>query len=298
MAPVELDLEAAATLVVVWRSGRYAHGRAVRAGGEVTNQLRLFARRALERVARGELLAYDPNDEQADDSYCLEADRGELLDTALLEQVMRASALQLVSPDELRRRRLALYALVIGNDPDRQTAFIRKGNAVSLATKSMVAVFDDGLRKVEEPILAFDERYDMIVYPGMVHILNQRNFEALFRESDAVLAKVGEWVKGLRKSLPMSQESADWLTARLRKNSVMRRRVRSVLASDYFPTLTVEVLREKIIEQGWNVGRLMDESGLIVTSETENDIIPLLNEDLWVGAFSGNRYSATRKARR
>jgi hypothetical protein len=42
----------------------------------------------------------------------------------------------------------------------------------------------------------------------------------------------------------------------------------------------------------------MDDDGLIITKETERDILLLLNEDLWRGDFSGQQYAATNKSRR
>ncbi len=298
MTKIELSLEGPATVVVAWRSGKRAHGRALKAGGDVTDHLRRYAASALEHVRTGQGRAYDPNDEQDDECTYLEADRSELLDTELLEQTLQAASLPQATTDDLQSHPLALYALVVGEDPNALTAFVRKGNPVKFAKKGLVAIFDQTLTRVEQPLLTFDERYDAVIYPGNVHILNQANFEALFKESEAVLARTSEWARSLAGTLPMSTSSMDWLATRLRQTSVMRRRVQSILSRSYLHQLTPEVLCVKMKEHGLDPQQLMDDDGLIINKDTERDVVLLLNEDLWTGDFSGERYAATRKAQR
>ena len=193
----EIDIAEAATLIVAWRAGRNAHGAVLRAGGQVIDALRGYAREALDLLPSGHGRPYNPDDEQDEDTAFLTASQDELLDTALLEQLRTGSSLPLIGADELRKRTLALYALLIGNDPDSRAIFVRKGNPVSLAAKGVVAVFDDTLTRVTQPILAFDSTFDVILLGSSVWILNQKNFEGLFKESEAVLARTSEWVDQL-----------------------------------------------------------------------------------------------------
>ncbi|HEY7489090.1 MAG TPA: Kiwa anti-phage protein KwaB-like domain-containing protein [Streptosporangiaceae bacterium] len=298
MATTEIDFGSPTVLVVAWRGAGNAHGRVLKSGGDVIASLRRYATAALDTVRTAEGRPYDPNDEQDDESPYLEADRDELLDTALLDTILKAASLPQATDDDLRKRTLALYALVIGDDPDKLTAFVRRGNPVQLAKKGLVTVFDRTLTRVERPLLAFDEKYDVIIFPGQVYVLNQKNFEGLFKESEAVLAKTSEWAESLSQALPMSEQSIQWMAKRLRETSVMRRRVQSILKSDYLRELTPDLLRSKMVQRGLSPQDLMDDDGLIINKETERDILLLLNEDLWTGDFSGEQYAATRKARR
>jgi hypothetical protein len=297
VAVTELDLGGPATLVVVWRTGQNAHGRVVKAGGPVMQHMRASATKAIERIRLGEGRPYDPNDEPDDECFYLEADREELLDTALLDEVQKGASLPLISPDDLRSRSLVLYALVVGSDPSQLTAFVRRGNPVQLAKKSLVAVFDNTLTRIEKPILTFDEFFDLVIFPGNVAILNQKNFEALFKESEAVLAKTAEWANNLETALPMSADSKDYLATRLQRLPTVRRKVLSILRSGYLAGLTPDLLRAKMTENGLDPDQLMDGDKLI-NKETEHDVLLLLNEDLWTGDFSGEQYAASKKARR
>lgn len=293
----DINLNGATTLVVAWRSGRQAYARTVRAGGDVIEVLRDYARSSVRLVDGGQGRPYSPdNDQEAEDSY-LTANQDELLDTTLLQQVQRGASLPLISPEDMRSQRLALYALLIGNSSASRAIFIRKTNPVSLASKGLVAIFDNALTRVTQPVLAFDERFDLVLYAGEAWIFNQRHFEILFRESEAVLAQTGQWVENLGQVLPISEEGKQWLAARLRQNSVMRRKVQSILRSSYLTKLTPELLASKMTEHKLDPDKLIAGGLLVFNKETENDMLLLLNEDLWTGDFSGDLYAAARKAR-
>ena len=212
-----IDTDAAATLIVAWRGGRHAYCRVLKTGGDIIETMREYAAAAAERISGGEGRAYDPDGEQEEEQAFLTTNREELLDTALLAQIERGASLPLIAPDDLRHQTIALYALLIGNDPSSRTIFIRRGSPVKLATKSLVAVFDQTLTRVTDPILAFDQKFDIVLKQDAVWVLDQRNFEGLFKESQAVLAKTAKWAEGLGNSLPISDESKDWLKTRLRR---------------------------------------------------------------------------------
>ncbi|MFI9450484.1 Kiwa anti-phage protein KwaB-like domain-containing protein [Amycolatopsis sp. NPDC052450] len=286
------------TLIVAWRMGKKAHGRVVKAGGDVVDQLRSYAATADEKTGSGSSRDYDPNDEQDEELDFLTADREELLDTALLEQVQKGASLPKVDPEELRGKTLALYALVTGTDPENLTIYIRKKNPVQLAKKGLVAIFDDTLSRIEKPILAFDSFFDVVLKSDRVEVLHQKNFELLFKESEAVLASTQQWAEELDEELPIAIDGVDFLAQRLRENSVIRRRVLSIRKSGYLDNLTPDLLREKMLERKLDPDVLIKDECLVFNKDTERDILLLLNEDLWTGDFSGEQYSATRKARR
>jgi len=294
----EIDMDALATLVVAWRSRQNAYVRAVKAGGDVIEALREHAREAVGKIANGQGRPYNPDDVQEDECPFLTADRSEVLDTALLEQLNRGASLPEASPDDMRQQTLTLYAVLVGNDPDSRITFVRRGNPVRLASKSVVGVFDQTLTRVRQPILAFDSSFDVIFRGDAVWILNQKNFEALFKESEAVLAKTEEWAESLNSFLPLADDSQQWLAQRLRQNSVMRRKVQSILRSRYISALTPDILRQKMTAHDLIAENLMKDDALIFNKETEQDILLFLNEDLWTGDFSREHYAAARKSRR
>ena len=292
----EVGTAGAATLVVAWRTPRRVHGRVVKAGGAVEDQLRKYAGRAAEVIASGAGKSYDPGDEQGDHPY-LSADLDELLDAAVVDVLSKGSSLSLATTDDLRRP-LTFYALLLGDDPDRRSAFIKKGNPVKLAGKGLVALFDETLTRVTSPIFSFSAGYDVVVSPGGVWAFDQKNFEGLFKETDTVLAKTGEWVEQLSAAIPILEETMEEFAARLRTNSVLRRKVVGILRSSHIKSLTPDVLRAKMAAHGLDANKIMKGDELVFKREHESDLLHLLNEDLFMGDFSGEQYAAARKARR
>jgi hypothetical protein len=294
----EIDMSAAATLIVAWRMNHNARGAVLKSGGQVIDALRRSAQEALAIASSASTQLYNPDDEQNEESPVLSANQDELLDTALLDQIIMGSSLPLISPDDLSRRTIALYALLIGDDPDSRAIFVRRGNPVTLATKSVIAVFDQTLTRITSPILAFDSIFDLILIGNSVWILNQKNFEALFKESEAVLAHTSEWVEQLNQALPIADDGKEWLGSRLRQNSVMRRKVQSILRSPYLSMLTAEQLSSRMVQHGLIPDNLMRDGELVFNKDTEKEMLLFLNEDLWTGDFSGEQYAATKKSRR
>lgn len=124
------------------------------------------------------------------------------------------------------------------------------------------------------------------------------SIQSIAVESEAVLAKTAEWATKLGEHLPIEPLGVEWLTKRLRETSVMRRKVQSILQSQYLVHLTPQVLREKIRLHGLDPYKLLRDGQLVIDKETEHDVLLLLNEDLWTGDFSGEQYAAARKSRR
>jgi hypothetical protein len=266
--------------------------------GDVTATLRGYAKDAMAIIGGGGGRAYNPDDDQEDGCPFLEADASELLDTPLLEVLRRGASLPQVGPDDVRRRQVALYAVLIGNDPDSRLTFVRKGSPVQLARRGLVAVLDSSLTRVMRPILAFDPVFDVVIHDTKVWILGQKRFEGLFRESAAVLAMAPEWAQRVSEAVPLSGGSREYLTERMQQNSVLRRKVHSILRCSYLGTLTPDTLAKGMAAHGLDRGKLMPDGTLIINKETEQDVLFLLNEDLWTGDFSGDSYAASRKARR
>ncbi len=78
----------------------------------------------------------------------------------------------------------------------------------------------------------------------------------------------------------------------------MRRKVHSITTSSYLPMLTPEILAKKMEEHNLDTGKLLMDGKLVFTSETESDMLLLLNEDLWTGDFSGDQYAAIKDKER
>ena len=239
--------------------------------------------------------AYDPDDDQDDAPY-LHASRDEAWDVALLDELLRGANLPEVDRDDLKRA-FACYALAVGGS-ESPTLYIRKMSPVQLATKPLIGRFLDGaVTEISEPLLAFDKTFDVIITAESLYALHQKRFEGLFKDSDAVLARAEEWVHALDDRLPLASGSADYLTEVVKRNSVVRRKLTSVLKRPYLSSLTEEMLREKMRSHGFDEAALLDDGKLTFTADTTRELLWLLNQDVYSGDFSGETFAAGSKRR-
>jgi hypothetical protein len=151
------------------------------------------------------------------------------------------------------------------------------------------------LDRVDSPIFAFDDRYDAIITKDKVYVLNKDAFEGLFKESQAVLAKTDEWVKEVVDAIPMTQGSSQALETTLKRNQFLRKKFLAVKQRPHVMSMTPDALRDEIQRHGYDLADLMDGDDLKVTEQNVKIVLQLLNEDLFSGGFSQERYAAGNK---
>jgi hypothetical protein len=283
------------TLVVAWRTGTHVHARRIKIAGAVHAAFVEYANAAAQTMNEPGGRDYDPDDEQDDAPY-VRATRGDAWDMELLSELAQGVNLDEASNDDLKHR-FVCYALTVGPS-ESPTLYVRKTSPLSLGTKPLVARFLDGaVSEISEPLFAFDSVFDVIITAETVYALNQKRFEALFKDSDAVLARADEWVQQLSSAFPLADGSAGFLTDTVKRNSIFRRKLTSILKREYLQTLTVDVLREKIREHGLDDEALLVDDKLSFTAETARELFWVLNQDIYSGDFSGETFAAGSKRR-
>lgn len=286
------NTDGALQLVVVWVSGKTSIGRYVKTAGGVASALRGHAENATAQLTNG--ATYSPDTSMEDNSH-LEASLDELFDTALLGELNRASSLTLATEEELRNKSLLCHAVIIG-DGDEKTIFVKKRSPIQLAKKSVVAfLVHNNLDRVDSPIFAFDDQYDAIITKDKVYVLNKDAFEGLFKESQAVLAKTDEWVKEIVDAIPMTKGSSQALETTLKRNQFLRKKFLAVKQRPHVMSMKPDALRHEIQRHGYDLADLMDGDDLKVTEQNVKTVLQLLNEDLFSGGFSKERYAAGSK---
>ncbi|OMC38989.1 hypothetical protein A5740_02810 [Mycobacterium sp. GA-1841] len=254
--------------------------------------LRLHVQAAVDSLT--DPAPYAPDADVEDNSH-LEADPSVLLDQVLIHELAKGSSLPLASNEELKTKSLICHAVLIGNEKNR-AIFVKKRSPIHLAKKSLVALLMNGtLDKVQSPIFAFDASYDAIITTEKVYILNKIAFEGLFKDSDAVLAQTHDWVDEVARSVPMVDGSADAIVAALKRNQFLRRKFFAVKERAHIKTITSEALKAEIERHGYDANMLMDGDKLRVTEGNVKLVLQLLNEDLFSGGFSQDRYAAGSK---
>jgi hypothetical protein len=281
-------------LIVLWRQGKAVQSRTVKIGGDVAARLKQFAVDCAEGIDDN-APEYDP-DEPPEGDPQRTASRGEAFDTGLLAELDKGSSQDIASFEDLHRP-LVCWAIVLGS-VDTQTVFVHKNNPVQLARKPLVAgLLDSTLTVVSEPLFAFDPNFDLVITREQLHVLDPKDFEGLFRDSDAVLARAQEWATTLTTSLPSTDGSLEELTQTLKSNGVIRRKVLSVLRRPYFANLTADTVRSRLERHNLDEATYFPDGKLNFTADTIVTLVRLLNEDLFRGDFSDEQFAASGKQR-
>lgn len=285
-------LQGSLHLVVAWAAGRSYAARLVKTSGVVAGRLRSYAERAVGGLT--DPTPYAPDADVEDNSH-MEAPRDESLDTALIEELSKGASLDLATDEELRTKQLVCHALVVVSGAET-TLFVKKRSPIQLAKKSLVASLVHGtLDELESPLFAFDDRYDVIITGQAVYILDKKAFEGLFKNSPAVLDRTSDWIQEVASVLPFADGSVEQLDAILRRNSVLRNKFLAVKGRTYLQAITPDALRSEMAKHGLEPEELMDGDSLRVTGQNAKDVLRLLNEDLFSGGFSQQRYAASAK---
>ncbi|MEU8082241.1 Kiwa anti-phage protein KwaB-like domain-containing protein [Micromonospora sp. NPDC049101] len=296
MSDLMVSPSAALSLVVAWRSGKTVHSRHVAVAGTVAKTLREYVMENAEKLKEEGGRDYTPDDDQGDAPF-LRVPGDELIDHKVIEALRRGPSQPTAERDEMKK--LQMYAVLVGDKVEEQSLFVRKGTPIKLGDKSLVAFLRESLDKVTEPIFAFDRFFDVIIAPdGAVTVLNQKGFNALFKDTEVVLAKTSEWVEELSGVLPIEAGSKVYLAEQLRKNSILRNKIQAILRKPHLMKLTPDALVEKMKNHDLEPDLLLDDGELVFNAQTKTDLLLLLNEDLFKGDFSGDSYAASKKAAR
>lgn len=297
--------EESVTLFCAWRSrsqdveelGPYTAAK-IDTTDEVADFLREAARVTLGELEDSQRVPYTADAELKEgEAFVLdnEDDLDELADFRAL--VEAAASLDRLDPDDLPRRRVQLYGVAVGHEEPR-TGYIRKASPVKTATKG--GIFARALPRlaaVEEPVLELAGVFDFVLSDGWAGVLQQRPYELLLKESPAMQARVNTWVDLIATALPLSTGSDQALRAAASRDSRLWRRLRAIHQRGHLTRVGIEQVAAYASHLGLDTDELIVDGRLEFESDDRFTIVKLLNEDLYSGELTGERFEAQRKGR-
>gem|GEM_PF-4883295 len=225
------------------------------------------------------------------------APRDEFLDQDLLTSLAKGGSLPLASSSDLRPNKTGCcYAVLVGNA--NPMIFIRRRTPIVNATQTIRARLVSGaLVKIEEPLLAFDGKFDAIVVGDSVYILDQNGFEKLF-SAESTTKAVNRWVNKVACAIPIEEGGDATLAHAVADNMPLRRRLHAAANQPYLAHVTLDTLREAIKAQKANPDEYLGANGLRLTRTNVRFLLQVLNDDLFQGQLSEHYYAAGTKTRR
>ncbi|MGY2872853.1 hypothetical protein ACVW00_000043 [Marmoricola sp. URHA0025 HA25] len=304
-----VDLSAALTLTVGWRSGTKTKLARIPMVAEVADEFRDVLEDVSAALTNREAEAWTPDAEVTPETYLVASRESiggapllasDVAFTNLPEALESASDLPRLNADDLPAADLSFYALTCGDDPNDRTVFLRRSNPRrGLRRGKWFTSLSDSLTRVEEPIFGFDDQVDLVFQDDHVLVLSQTAFAALFRANDELAAQVPHWVETLRNHVPMTRKGAKRLEARTLRDSRLKRRLEAITTRGHLQDVDPSELREAMTQVGLDPDRLVDSKNRL-TFEDEDipEVLQFLNEDLFYGALTQSGFRADKKAAR
>ncbi len=293
-----LELPDEVSLLVAWRQGRSLASGEIRIADDVAEHLREAAQRTLERLQAAELVPYTPEIVLEDDQALYVTDDDLVAESPFTAAVLPEDPPGLLNARSLPERALLLYALSADTNQG-PVALVRKKNPHPVARPGRIyALLGNALSQVDRPVFTLDPEFDLLVSPSGVISLDQNAFELLFRETDAVLARIPDWVEGIAEHLPLAGNGAEVLAEKARANSRLRRRLRAIHDRGHLGDVDIETVRNHIREVGLSEDELIAGDELVVDEADPMTLLYLLNEDFFTGGLTTIGFRSERKAPR
>lgn len=220
-------------------------------------------------------------------------------DPEVRKLLREASGQPPLSAQALSGKTFLFYAVVIGNDPERRVAFVRKhGPTTSLGRGHLLFAHGDRLTRVSQPLLALDTRFDLVVTPDGIAAINQGVFDALFRDAETLVARYPHWATAF-SSLGLNDADTAALVERCRRDFRLANRLRQIFESGHLAAGNVAV--KAVLAQAKTLG--IDESDIAKNGRLDFSkpdmatLLKLLNDDLFIGGLSKVRFEAGNKSR-
>lgn len=283
-------------LVVARRTG----GRSITAGTisinrDVADELRGIVVEVLDRMHERLTAQHWSSESSWEAGEYQIVPRGKLDAGNPLLDALEAEAIPDMAPGDLRDPSLLLYAIVVGGGAER-LLFIRKTNPRYSAETRLFAVLGrEHLSRVQQPLFSFDRQCDMILVPqhGLI-AFTENPFDLLFRDSPELRAGLAASATMLAPNL-MASEAGDVLAAAAAKWARVRRKIRAISERGHLDDVTPEQLVREFARLGYNPDDYLPDGKLIITATNVQEVVRILNEDVFQGGLSRSRFEAERK---
>lgn len=235
-------------------------------------------------LERGELFLLD----QAPDLAELDA-FGEL--------AARSANLRAEQPADLDLA-VQLWAVVVGAKPADRVLFVRKTDpSIRYRAGRFLAVGRQQLEKLDEPAFSFAPGFDLVMrHRRWAAVLNQAGFERLFRDTGIIEQHVRTWVDSIGAQIPLAADSARSLIDVARTDSRTWRKLREIERRGHLRKIKLKDIEAYAAKVGLDPKAVVQGGKLVFDPKDRFSFLHLLNEDLYHGPLTDERFEAQRKA--
>jgi hypothetical protein len=284
------------SLVVIEQHGNELADAEIKASGEAWTYLAESWARTLDVIADAEPVDYSPEVVfRREDNQVLVINEDVREENASARLLLDNADRPMKTPAAVNADELYLYALVSTTTAGR-LAMIKKTNPARRARQGKRwALAHDELSLLEEDPWQLHPTFDLVIGETGALALSHTYFEQLFKDAERLREKVGDWVDEVHAALPMTDSQKAVLVARCRDSSRLRRRLRAITNRGHLNRVTITEVRTHARRMGLDPKHFVKFGKLVVEHANADELLQLLNEDLFLGGLTGDRFRSGGK---
>lgn len=214
------------------------------------------------------------------------ADENEII-AALLADADRGQE----APKDVSAEHLYLYALVSDTEQAGRIAMIKKRNPSKSASEGKWwGLPSKELQRMDTDPWQIHPFFDLVVSKDGAYVLRLSALDQLLGDSQILVEHVDGWVAAIATSLPIAEGQADILIDRCKESSRLRSRLRAINSRGHLTRVSIDKVAEHAQRMNLQPDDFIENNELVVSEANADQLLKLLNEDLFTGGLTGDPF--------
>ncbi|MGH3973810.1 MAG: hypothetical protein ACRDS9_10870 [Pseudonocardiaceae bacterium] len=207
----------------------------------------------------------------------------------LINLIQRAATLEPLSAGQARDGRFLFYAVVTADENGSPITFVKQSSRIRVARPGrLVAIYADRLSRVEQPVFAFSDDFDLVLAGTDLAVLRAEAYLSLFTDIEVLRNAVPGLVTRLSQqiNIDIPDSSLTVLEERCALKPSFAKRLRRLAHQPWLDSVTPDALRKEMAAlPGLPAGVIVEDGSLTVTEEGVGVLLGLIEQVYWVGPF-------------
>lgn len=207
----------------------------------------------------------------------------------LVTLVERASVLEPLSPGQAQNGRFLFYAVVCADSAGNSVACIKHSSRIRVARPGrLLAVYSDRLSRIEQPVFAFSEVFDLVLAGKDLAVLRSEAYLSLFTDIEVLREAVPRLVTRLSNKLQieLSGPSLKIIEEQCALKASLAKRLRRLAQQPWLNQVTPEtLLKEMDALPGLPAEVTVSDDSIVVTELGVGILLGLIEQVYWIGSF-------------
>jgi hypothetical protein len=211
-------------------------------------------------------------------------------ESEIVAAVLADSDRGLEAPKNVAAEHLYLYALVSDTKAGR-VAMIKKRTPAKRAREGKWwALAEKELRLIEDDPWQIYPTFDLVVCQKGAYVLRLGALDQLLGDSQILMQRIGDWVKAVAASLPIGKGQDAILVERCEESSRLRQRLRAIHSRGHLSRVSIAEVKAHAKRMKLKPADFTKGNKLLITETNVDQLLKLLNEDLFTGGLTGDPF--------